>query len=382
MGCFYSCFSTSGRGRRSHTGYATDPEDEGGCTASGLCCCLLCCCIYPCLPCKGGGSYPLPLQELEDFSRSEHILDQDNIRAFHDLQKARIDNKEPIGLTWDDLVEQLHTGDLILFKGSGLGSVLITSFTGRWSHVGMVFTKVIKVENPHGRGTTEQKLILLWESVSHPDECVDIVTNSYKDGVRLVDLRKRLLKCDSPYFGVVRLKIPTSHRAQIQHRFEDFYTREIWKPYEPNKMNLIRVALDCGAMGHNQQETTTYFCSKLVCETLKHMGVIPEETNSARVCPTDFWEYPLRLKRPYRVEALIYMQRLSDESLGYGADAALPTELDKLIDQDHTFRGPLFQSSSAPPIQHSLSTTTAPSDHDQKTGRSKKKTQRDMYKLH
>lgn len=312
MGC---CFGrTNPNSGASYTGYVPDAEDVGGCTFGRCMCCIFCCCIYPCIPYKCGGSYPQPLRELAEFNAEQDTLSAEEVDAYNQLQRARIDNHEPIAQGFDDIVTELETGDIVLFQGSNLSSNLISIFTGRWTHVGMVFVKVANLETPDGR-VVQNKMILLLESVSHPDGCMDVATNSYKDGVRLVDLKNRLKDSDSPFFGVVKLRVSTtSRRERLNTEFERFYNNEGWKRYEPNKMNLIRVAFDCGAFGHNENDTSTYFCSKLVCEALEHMGVIEKNVNSARVCPTDFWDYKIQLKSGARVQSLIFLPRLQEIS--------------------------------------------------------------------
>jgi hypothetical protein len=332
--------------------------------------CLCCFCMYPCVPYRGGGGYPNALQELEDFTSTQASLDQDNLSAYHELQSVRITHQEPIGLHWEDAVETLETGDLVLFKGSGIGSVLITTFTGRWSHVGMVYTRTFE----------SSKVILLWESVSHSDECVDVPTQTYKDGVRLVDLRRRLLASDSPFFGIVKLKMPQKLRRVVQARFEEFRQTELSKPYEPNRMNLIRVALDCGALGHNERTKDSYFCSKLVGETFIHMGVAKATTNPALICPTDFWDYNLLLHNNCRVQALILIPRLKGDPPGLRAGGDPRTqsnaELEQLlIEHDTTLRSPLLR----PPVQMFRDRELPASLRED---RKKRKKSADVYKLH
>lgn len=309
MGC---CFGRTNAGAGSHTGYVLDADDTGECTCGRFLCCFFCCCIYPCLPYKGGGSYPHPLKELNDFTLEQEQLDQDEVEAYYQLQKERIDNHEPIALTFDDIVNRLETGDIVLFHGTSFLSNLIAMFTGRWTHAGVAYVKIINVKCERTGRITPTKVILLFETVGHHDECIDVTTNTYREGVRLVDLKKRLMMSDSPYFGIVKIHVPSKRRPQMERAFENFYASEGWKAYEPNPINLVRVALDCGALGHNEADNRSYFCSKLVCETLEHLGIIDRHINSARVSPTDFWDYRLRLKNDCRIKSLIYLPRIQD----------------------------------------------------------------------
>ena len=177
----------------------------------------------------------------------------------------------------------MQTGDLVLFRGVGIGSALIAAFTGRFSHVGMVYAQ-------EGR-------VYLWESVSHSDHMRDEFTGRYESGVRLVDLKRRLATSDSPFFGVVRLG-GDGDRNELNARFTDFYRREMWtrRPYETSTFHLVRAGLDC-VLGHNAaHDRSNYFCSKLVTETYIHMGLLPGDVNSGRTVPLDFWNARLNLQ--------------------------------------------------------------------------------------
>lgn len=256
--------------------------------------------------------YPQPLRELLEFNKETHQLDSDDITAFHEIQRERIDNREPIAQSFDDLVNWLETGDIILFQGSGVFSNIISTFTGRWTHSALVVVRMTNLRMVGG-GVIQGKNILLVESVSHADHNVDVNTDTYKGGVRMVDLKKRLIHSDSPYFGVVKLKMSVKRKAHYARAFESFYEKEAWKNYEPNPVNLVRVAFDCGALGHNDRDTSSYFCSKLVCEALEHMGIVSKTVNSARTAPTDFWDYRLKLEDGCSVQALIFVPRIQDE---------------------------------------------------------------------
>jgi hypothetical protein len=231
--------------------------------------------------------------------------------AWHELQANRVASEVPTVGTWADIHPELSTGDLIFFRCSDTyGSALVTLFTGEWSHIGMV----VVVHGQPSRVTGRRpKHILLWESVSHPDGLEDFGTREEAAGVRLVDLKKRLLTSPSHYYGVAKFAHASLERQrQICAEFVRIFMRESGKPYSHSKLRLCRVALDCGALGHNTMERrpSRYFCSELVCRTLQELGVISADVKAARSCPTDFWSYRYPFERGSRTAVLYYMPRL------------------------------------------------------------------------
>lgn len=310
MGC---CLGRGDR-RVTYTGYSIDEEVNASCTLPKCLLCVFCCCVYPCIQSRGGGSYPQPLRELSEFLSESSQLTQDDVSAFHEIQRERVANEEPIAQTFEDVVPQLETGDIILFQGAGFFSGVIYTFTGRWTHAALVVVRISNVRLASGK-VIQAKNILLVEAVSHPDKNVDVDTDTYKGGVRIVDLKRRLINSDSPYFGLVKLSIPAHRKEHIARSFDAFYEREGWKDYERNVMHLVRAAFDCGALGHNDRDNSQYFCSHLVGEALEAMGIIDSAVVASKLVPTDFWRYRLpRLQKGFKVQALVFIPRLQEES--------------------------------------------------------------------
>jgi hypothetical protein len=262
---------------------------------------------------------PAEIRELIEVTRYWDAISLDDRQAFNELQCEHVRSKRAIAVWWDQVRDSLHTGDILLMRGKSIGSKLIRWFTGEWSHASMV-----RVELYNDPDVGLCKRLLLWESVSHADDCVDVLTGTRKSGVRLVDMRERLLNCDSDYFGIVRLGLvrpagmpDAEYKRQeaaldkfVDERFRRFSSAEYMKPYEPSRFQLMRVAFECGSLlGQMPRERRSYFCSKLVCDTLVYLRLLPHEVNPARACPTDFWDYDLLLQGVC-VKSLNYMPRI------------------------------------------------------------------------
>jgi hypothetical protein len=262
--------------------------------------CFLCCCLVPCVPGVTRGHQPQALRELDELLRmqTQGTLTPRVRENFNVLQKARVKNQHPRADFWEDVYPLLKTGDLVLSRGVGsVSSACITAFTGRFSHVGMVYR------------SAPDAPVLLWESVSHLDGCLDECTRSFKVGVWLVDLDLRARNANSPYFALVRLICRKGDRERFNKLFREFSAHEHHKPYEKNLGDLCRLGLDCGTAGsgvYRTEDSHSYFCSELVCETYKALGLLSAGFNSSRWCPSDFVSYDLPLQGGCRVREIVF----------------------------------------------------------------------------
>src|SRR4030095_2058125 len=91
-----------------------------------------------------------------------------------------VTQEEPLP-TYNDIRDQLRTGDLVLFSGKSAVSNIIKLFSGgKWSHVGMV---LIMEEF--------DRMVLLWESTTLSN-IPDIETQTPTKGVQLLPLSQRV----------------------------------------------------------------------------------------------------------------------------------------------------------------------------------------------
>ena len=172
--------------------------------------------------------------------------------------------------------EALRTGDLILMEGNSVFSYFIKKFTkSKWSHVGLV----IKI--------SDLDMILLWESCARPHG-VDVQTGTVKAGVQLSPLSKRIDECPGEV-AVRRLKTPLTGTDKEKLAI----LRQQWKnrSYETDGAQLAKSALDLTDMGKNDEDLNSFFCSELVAESYKRIGLIksdeyPEPSNE--YTPADF----------------------------------------------------------------------------------------------
>lgn len=168
------------------------------------------------------------------------------------------------------ILDEAMTGDIVLFAGRGLVSGTIRLFTrSRWTHVGMVL-----------RGDDGELLLL--ES-TNTDEAPDTVLGRPVRGVQVVRLAEKL----AAYDGAVALR-----RLELDERPPAFdeAVRDIallWR-YRGYKDFTATLLLDLLSANRRPQRVHRLFCSELVAETYKRLGIMCRKVRSSRYVPGDF----------------------------------------------------------------------------------------------
>lgn len=179
-------------------------------------------------------------------------------------------------MKYEQIRDQLKTGDIILFSGNSGVSKFIRFFSAsRWSHVGMV----VRID--------DWDAILLWESTSLSG-VKDAMDKIPKKGVQTVYLSQRvetyngdlaLRPLNKPITDTMKQAL-VSLRKKLKNR-----------PYEKSKVELAKSLIDMGFLSENEEDLSSVFCSELVAEALQEMNVIPQTTPSNEYTPKDFEEY-------------------------------------------------------------------------------------------
>ena len=176
--------------------------------------------------------------------------------------------------TYEDIRNELKTGDILLFSGQGFISDAIKWITkNEYSHVGMV----LRIKG--------YDYVALWESTTLGN--VPSIFGGKRKGVQIVQLSQRLKK----YRGkvVVRhlenFEFGQKERAIIRR----LRTEVDKKPYEKNIWSLIKSALDKTPLGRNRKkDLSSLFCSELVAEAYTRLGLLPKNEVSSEYTPADF----------------------------------------------------------------------------------------------
>jgi hypothetical protein len=172
-------------------------------------------------------------------------------------------------LPYEQVRQQLQTGDLLFCSGSYLFSGLIQRFTRSvWSHVGVIY-----------RDDTLQRMFVLESEAGI--------------GVRLVPLSKYLRDYHGrrrPYRGQIAV-------GRLQSGVDDgrlrqvisFGMDELTRPYDNSE--ILRIALRIALRVTRRTHDRKYICSELVHEAFRRAGVTLQ-VGDGYISPDDLWRSP------------------------------------------------------------------------------------------
>jgi hypothetical protein len=203
-----------------------------------------------------------------------------------------VTQEEPLP-TYNDIRDQLRTGDLVLFSGKSAVSNIIKLFSGgKWSHVGMV---LIMEEF--------DRMVLLWESTTLSN-IPDIETQTPTKGVQLLPLSQRV----ATYQGEITVRRLNKVISDGMYTSLGEARKELSrKPYERSQIELLKVAYDGIGGASSGEDLSSLFCSELVAEAYQAMGLLPEYPTglpSNEYTPIDFSDRrQLKLLKSYALSA-------------------------------------------------------------------------------
>lgn len=178
-------------------------------------------------------------------------------------------------------LQELDTGDLVLFSGRSLAARLVQGVTGSyWSHVGIV------VRLP---GHAEP---LLWEA-TRASGVADIHRQECFDGVQLVSLARKL----ASYRGEVAVRrLLDAGSGSLRYQCMRPLIQALHaRPYCNVVVKRLRIwwrGIEAAEWRHGG------FCSEFVADVYKHLHLLPPHRPSIDFLPRDFGpEALLRLRR-------------------------------------------------------------------------------------
>jgi hypothetical protein len=181
-------------------------------------------------------------------------------------------------MRYDEIRNQLKTGDVVLFGGAttpfGLAIQLATD--SDWTHVGLI-TRL---------SGEEGDVLALWESAGLL-KAKDLQTGRIDWGVQLTLLSDRIRQ--HPGTVAVRpLKEPL--RDKELDKLKELRSKWRAKPYERRVSQLIGAAFDSldWLTGGSQTDISSFFCSELVAESFIRLGRFGKRPPSSEYTPADF----------------------------------------------------------------------------------------------
>ncbi len=181
--------------------------------------------------------------------------------------------------SYENVRKNLNTGDIVLFSGRSFDSMEIRCATASpYSHVGMV----VRRRTPSGGSA-----LYLWHAPAGAIESVpDVLSGRYKDGPQLSSLQRVLEVADGAMHTcslVPRWRPLLNGESDLM----DFMVEQGPKSYERDQTQLVLSAFG-GSCCANEEDTSSYFCSELVAETYKFLGLAPRDRPSNTYVPGDF----------------------------------------------------------------------------------------------
>jgi len=161
--------------------------------------------------------------------------------------------------TYEDVREQLKTGDIVLFAGKGLISMgLRVGSLCSWSHVAMV----VRV--------TEPDVALLYQSTP-VCKAKDFFDGTLKNGVQINVMSDAV----NGYNGRVAVRHLSVERSPAMLEGLSCFRQEVKdRPYEDHIVQMVKAVWD-GPLGHVEEDLSSLFCSELVAEAYQRMGLLP-----------------------------------------------------------------------------------------------------------
>lgn len=172
---------------------------------------------------------------------------------------------------FDELRPTLDSGDVLLFAGESRFAHGVKRLTHcHWSHSALV-------ARAGGR--------LLLVEAALDNDLADIATHQVASGVNLFDLEEWLRH----FGGETAIRPLHVERTEAMRTALIDFVREVHgRPYERNKLEMLRAEYD-GPLGANREEDlTSFFCSELVAEAYRRMGLLPDDPPANEYTPRDF----------------------------------------------------------------------------------------------
>lgn len=177
---------------------------------------------------------------------------------------------------YEDLRDELKTGDIVLFSSSSpLSWATKLATMSKWSHVGMIVC------------LEEYEFVTVWESTTSTG-LRDLDTKRLHKGVQLTPLSSRVQgykgdvavrRLSGANFGGDRVQGLMRLRKRLRNT-----------PYEQHALELINAALDT-PLHESTEDLSSVFCSELVAEAYQELGLLPSgegQKPSNEYTPVDF----------------------------------------------------------------------------------------------
>lgn len=171
----------------------------------------------------------------------------------------------------NDFLDNVPSGSIILFKKQHriISTLISVATNSEWTHCGIVLRGRC---DEHMNKTSDERVYIL-ESMLNPGK----LNIPRMDGVKLSDLGQRLKATVQPVKFLIIKGLP----AETEKLIWKWYSDNRGKNFDRKFFITYFSEVDLGA---------EFFCSELVAEVLKKLGVIRKDVKTHRMNPGDFEE--------------------------------------------------------------------------------------------
>jgi hypothetical protein len=190
-----------------------------------------------------------------------------------DYSKAKTINLESHNLS--EIVNEIRTGDLIMFSGISIFSYVIRASTmSIYSHCGIIYIE-----------PSTNEITVIHSVSDNSSVCID--TNFNASGV----VRSRLSDIiDSGYYDTIDIYKVNRSINISGNELMKIYKHYMLKSYEIHLLELMGSALDCKCSGveciKNRRNEDSFFCSELVATIYEKLGLV-----KLNDCPNEYTPY-------------------------------------------------------------------------------------------
>ncbi|KAL0248037.1 hypothetical protein GEMRC1_003276 [Eukaryota sp. GEM-RC1] len=187
--------------------------------------------------------------------------------------------------SYEDLAEELHTGDVVLLRSKTIaGAIIRIGSNSEWSHVGLV----INPKDCSDSDSSAPKHLLLFESSTNRLSQRSFVTGNAFYGVSIVSLRPKIFSSIYTYGAVAKLQ-GNVDRQKLLEVILDVKQDLFGRPYEQSMLQLVRSIFgDSGILRNRKVDLSSVFCSELVAEVFQRAGLLSKVRPSSSFVPEDF----------------------------------------------------------------------------------------------
>ncbi len=175
-------------------------------------------------------------------------------------------NVSPVSMSYQEIRPLLQTGDIVLFSGVRLFSRLIKIVTrSMWSHIAMIVRD-------------DKDNVLCWESSGGKG----VVEHSFADEYKFSEQIRRSTAAGE----VVAIRQLFLERSKgMLDAYFSFRDEAKGRPYERDKIEFLNAILGVELVA---EDLSSLFCSELIAETYKRMGLLDPSISSNKYAPKDF----------------------------------------------------------------------------------------------